>query len=66
MPHDCDDDEVWETMLDAVREAAGSENIDGVWEWYRRVFPKCMELVPARRKDQFAEGIIKAWEDGRL
>jgi hypothetical protein len=67
MPHDCDDDEgVWEKMLDELREAAGEDDIDGVWEWYCKVFPKCMELVPARRKEQFAEGIIKAWEDNRL
>jgi hypothetical protein len=66
MPDECEDEELWENTLDELRGAAGSDDYDAVWDWYCRVFPKCMELVPARRKDQFVQGVIKAWEDDRL
>jgi len=66
MPYDIEDDEQWEEMLDELREAAGNEDVDAVWDWYCQVFPKCMELVPIRRKDQFVKGVMQAWEDDRI
>lgn len=66
MPYDIEDDEQWEEMLDELREAASNDDVDAVWDWYCKVFPKCMELVPIRRKDQFVNGVRQAWEDGRL
>jgi len=66
MPDDMDDEEEWEGLVDELREAAGNEDAETVWDWYSKVFPKCMVLVPPRRKDQFAKGVFQAWEDGRL
>ena len=66
MPYECDDDEQWEQMVDELREGAGNDDVDAVWDWYCNIFPKCMELVPIRRKDSFVKGVRQAWEDGRL
>jgi hypothetical protein len=34
-----------------------------VWAWFERHFPKCMELVPRRRRGQFVAGVYEAYDD---
>lgn len=38
----------------------------GVWRWLCREFPRCMELIPARRRNKFLEGIYLAYHQNRL
>lgn len=42
------------------------EDDDAVWGWFVSTFPKCMALVPARRKDQFIAGVRRAHEEERF
>lgn len=37
-----------------------------IWHWLRRTLPRCMALVPSRRKATFLRGIEAAVEEGRV
>ena len=37
-----------------------------ITDWFEMCLPRCMALVPRRRYDSFVEGVMLAWEDGRL
>lgn len=65
MPHDLADEE-WEKEIDALKELLASDDDDGVLDWFTRHYPKCMKLVPARRRSQFVAGVRQAEEDGRI
>jgi len=43
-----------------------AEDIENAWNWFREHFPKCMRLVPARRREQFVRGVLQAHAEGRL
>lgn len=49
-------DELWRLIQE-------SDDV-GVIAWYRREFPKCMTLVPSRRRGKFLQGIYEAFEAG--
>src|SRR6185437_4875753 len=50
----------WDAMQDELQKALDDEDAEAVFAWFRKVLPRCMELVPYRRKDQFFEGIKQA------
>jgi len=37
-----------------------------LWLWLQRTLPRCMALVPARRKRTFLKGVLEAIEEGRV
>lgn len=37
-----------------------------IWRWLRTTLPRCMALVPSRRKPSFLKGILAAIEEGRV
>lgn len=37
-----------------------------IWHWLRRTLPRCMALVPSRRKLTFRRGVTSAIEEGRV
>lgn len=37
-----------------------------VLAWLIEEYPRCMQLVPARRRQSFLNGIFDAWEEGRI
>lgn len=45
----------WYQRTDAAHQA--------VLAWFDREFPKCMALIPARRRDQFVRGVFRAYDD---
>lgn len=62
IPTMCPDDlteEEWQEEVAGLLELFNDEDHDGVWSWLGTHFPKCMELVPARRKDQFLSGFYR-------
>ena len=65
IPYDADSEE-WDKMLEEVKRYIKSKDKERIWQWYRRVYPRAMELVPDRRKDAFVDGILQAYDDGRL
>ena len=70
-----DTDEEWQAKLNELYQAlTGCAETPCVWPmdearviaWYTREFPRCMDLVPARRHAIFAEGIRQCWEDENM
>lgn len=39
-------------------------NEKAVMKWYRREFPRCLALIPSRRRRKFMEGVFFAYEEG--
>ncbi len=37
---------------------------DALLVWFRREFPRCIDLVPPRRRGKFLEGIYEAADEG--
>jgi hypothetical protein len=70
LPGEVPDDIDWkaweETELPSLREAIDAEDDAAIWSWFVRHYPKCMELVPARRKSQFLEGVYQADDEDPL
>lgn len=52
------------TADDPLRIAYVRRDHDALWAWFKRDFPRCMDLVPTRRRRKFLEGIYQAADDG--
>ena len=52
--------------LRELRAAVSRDHEDVIDGWYRREFPRCMELVSRKRRDQFVKGVRRAYEEKRL
>lgn len=68
-PYGCDGEE-WQReceVLDALCEAAYDdptpETLDKVADWFVAHYPRCMALVPVRRRQRFAQGAVDKWAD---
>jgi hypothetical protein len=48
-------------LTDELAELVFEENVPGVLAWCERYFPECLALVPLRRREQFAHGVIEAY-----
>lgn len=59
-------DEVHETAITELRQAVDGADYERIWEWLRRTVPRCMALIPSRRKATFLRGIEAAIEEGRV
>jgi hypothetical protein len=56
----------WQDECARLRDLCGAGDDEGVWDWFRAHFPRCMELVPARRKGQFLKGVYQAYQEERI
>ncbi len=65
IPYDLEVQE-WAKLVAKLIELIDSDDEQGVWDWFKQHYPKCMALVPSRRREQFVEGVRRAHEDGRL
>jgi hypothetical protein len=36
-----------------------------VWAWFEGRLPDFMKPIPTRRRDQFVQGVYRAWDDGQ-
>ena len=60
-------DDVPDKVIDELdRALAAADAAEQIWQWLRRTLPRCMALVPRRRKPTFLKGIAAAIEDGRV
>jgi len=62
VPDDVGSEDEWESMVDELRFAAASGDDDAVWSWFLIHYPRCMELVPPRRRASFLQGVYRAHE----
>lgn len=58
--------DVDDAVLNEFREAVTAADGEAVWRWLRRTLPRCMALVPTRRKVTFLRGVAAAIEEGRI
>lgn len=65
IPYDFEEDE-WLEQLDNLLNMIEEERDLDAWNWFREYYPKCMELVPNRRKDQFLSGVKEYLEKNEL
>ena len=56
----------WQNECAQLCDLCRSRDDEDVWTWFADHYPRCMELVPDRRRDQFLKGVYKAYEDGRM
>ena len=56
-------EEEWLAELDRLVEMILAERDDAVWEWFNHYLPKCMTLIPKRRKDRFLAGVYGFLEE---
>ncbi|MBI1743883.1 DUF1778 domain-containing protein [Candidatus Acetothermia bacterium] len=54
---EAEDDDEREKKLTQLRDLLDDEDWDGLEAWFVREFPKCMALVPKRRRQQFLQGV---------
>ena len=65
IPHDVELDD-WVTEVETLQELIAAEDDEGVWKWFKQHYPKCMALVPTRRREQFIDGVRRAQDEGRI
>jgi len=65
VPDDVDADE-WQKEVDILEVHLAAQDEDGVWDWFKAHYPKCIALVPARRQGQFLNGVFRAWAEGDI
>jgi hypothetical protein len=52
----------WQRRVQELIALAQARDHDGVWAWFRRELPRCMEWVPARRRELFLNGVLDECE----
>jgi len=65
IPDDLEEGE-WTQRVDRLVNMLDADDKNNAWNWFRDHLPRFMELVPARRKCQFLEGVYKAREEGHI
>ena len=56
------DDETWARQVDALKALLANRDDEAAWAWFQLHFPRCMALVPPRRREQFIYGVREAYE----
>lgn len=55
-----------QTRWDELQQLFQDWDDERVLAWYDREFPKCMALIPRRRRAQFLKGVLYAVEEGMV
>lgn len=64
-PFTVEDDE-WNALVDAFVALLDAGQDDAAIAWLVAHYPKCMALVPTRRRQQFLKGIREVHQQGEL
>lgn len=62
IPHALDYNE-WDQEVDTLRGHCEKVDTKGIIEWLVEFYPAMMQLVPSRRREALAAGIIDAYEE---
>ncbi len=65
VPNDIENDE-WSDEVEVLKEALSEDDDAAVWKWFQVHYPRCMELIPTRRREQFMAGVKMANEAGDI
>lgn len=63
-PYDLDEDD-WLGRLESLDEAIDGGDREGVMAFLLHHFPRCMALVPARRRDRVVAGVFEYAEENQ-
>lgn len=66
MVEPADEKDVVEEKVDELLEYLKHQDDQAAIDWFRREFPKCMRLVPPRRRQRFLLGVRMAAEEGLI
>jgi hypothetical protein len=64
-PYELDDDE-WSADIERLGVHFDEGDDDAMWAWFRARLPRCMTLVPTRRRAAFVAGVKRAFEEDRV
>jgi hypothetical protein len=63
-PYDVDEED-WQTRLEELAALVADENDQAVLAWLKRYVPRCLAMVPSRRRQSLLRGIYRyANDDG--
>jgi len=62
VPYDLDSDQ-WDRCIDDLHGMVSRGNDLEIWAWLKRFFPRVMQLVPSRRREQFLKGLYAFAEE---
>ena len=62
IPYDLSFDE-WDDCIRDLQRMISNGDDRGIWSWLRAFFPRCMQFVPSRRRDQFLKGLYDYAEE---
>jgi len=51
----------WANEVDSLWKLCESSDVDAVIRWFIDRFPRCMALIPKRRRWKFAQGVFENW-----
>lgn len=60
------DEHQWEEEIDTLRHRIRAHDRAGIEQWYVKYLPRCMDLVPAPRRQKFVDGVLLAFEEERV
>ena len=49
--------------LEALEERLLRDERDAVWNWFHELLPRCAALVPARRRQNFLDGVFRCFKE---
>lgn len=49
----------WNGLVNAMTEMVAREDDDAVLGWFLTYYPRCMELIPKRRRSAFLKGVYE-------
>lgn len=53
----------WHSHTRTLGPLCSHEDVEGIVDWLVETFPDAIRLVPARRRESFARGVIRRWRD---
>ena len=62
IPYDLSFDE-WDDRIGDLHKMISTGDNQGIWNWLQGFFPRCMQLVPRRRREQFLQGVYAYAEE---
>ena len=65
VPYDLEVDD-WESEVSGLVKLIKADDRGGIARWFEDHFPNCIKLVPTRRRGQFVDGVVEAYEQGKM
>lgn len=65
IPIDIETDD-WVEEVKVLTDLLADREDESVWKWFKQHYPRLIALVPTRRRDQFLDGVRRAYKDGDI